>query len=55
MRRIGEFDYRLPVVEASTLYLWPERVPVVRYDPFWGPSWGPRWGPQWRGGWHGPW
>jgi outer membrane lipoprotein len=55
MRRIGEFDYRLPVLEASTLYLWPERVPVVRYDPFWGPSWGPRWGPHWRGGWHGPW
>ncbi|MDR2873085.1 MAG: Slp family lipoprotein [Xanthomonadaceae bacterium] len=49
--RIGEFDYRLPLVTADVIYLWPQVNQVeVRnfhpypfYDPFWGPWWGPRW------------
>ena len=49
--RIGEYDYRLPMVAADVVYLWPvvSEVRVVA-DP-WGP-WGPRgpWGP-----WGGPW
>lgn len=51
--RIGEYDYRLPKVDADVVYLWPKvREVQVRpypyYDPFWGPGpgwgWGPRWG-----------
>ncbi|MGX5730105.1 Slp family lipoprotein [Pseudoxanthomonas beigongshangi] len=47
--RIGEYDYRLPKMDADVVYLWPEvREVEVRpspfYDPFWGPYWGPRWG-----------
>lgn len=46
--RIGEYDYRLPKVNADVVYLWPEVrevevVPSPFYDP-WGPYWGPRWG-----------
>ena len=44
--RIGEYDYRLPRLDADVVYLWPERadVQVIRYDPYpWGPpGWGPR-------------
>jgi outer membrane lipoprotein len=49
--RIGQYDYRLPKVEADVIYLWPERREVemrpgpYMYDPFWGPRWG-MWG--WR-------
>src|SRR5581483_12094141 len=48
-RKIGEYNYRYPVVKADTIYLWEPRVEPQRYrdpyyyDPFWGP-WGP-WGP----------
>lgn len=48
--RIGEYDYRLPRVDADVVYLWPQvREVEVRpypypYDPFWGPRWGPGWG-----------
>lgn len=38
--RIGEYDYRLPRLDADVVYLWPERadVQVIRYDPYpWGP------------------
>ncbi|HQY35375.1 MAG TPA: Slp family lipoprotein [Pseudomonadota bacterium] len=57
VQRIGEYDYRLPRIEATALYLWPERLPVVRFDSYpWGPGWGPGWGPSWgRHGWYGPW
>ncbi len=56
--KVGQFDYTYPRVEASTIYLWPERPLYVRspyyYDPWlygygpgwgFGPSWG--WGPYW--------
>lgn len=57
-KKVGEYDYAYPRVEADVVYLWPRR-PVVRnygpgyYDPFWGP-WGPGWGPAWGGGWGYP-
>lgn len=54
-QRIGEYDYKLPRIEATTLYLWAERLPANLYPyPYWGPGWGPYWGPGWYG-WYGPW
>ena len=48
--KIGEYDYRLPKIDADVVYLWPvvrdvQVVPAYPYDPWghWGP-WGPRWG-----------
>jgi outer membrane lipoprotein len=40
-RRIGQYDYRFPRVEADVIYLWPivERVDVVSYPAPW-PWWG---------------
>ena len=50
--RIGEYDYRLPLLAADVVYLWPVINEIrVRTDP-WGP-WGP-WGGPW-GPWGGPW
>lgn len=53
--RIGEYDYRLPKIDADVVYLWPvvrqvDVVPAYPYGP-WGPwdPWGPRWG--WGRGW----
>ena len=51
-QKVGDYDYAYPRVEADVVYLWPKRVPVVRYppgyyDPFWGRGWGP--------GFYGPW
>ena len=54
-RKVGDYDYTYPRVEADVVYLWPKRPLVVGYpypgyyDPFWGPNWGPYWG-GW-GGW----
>ncbi|MFK2875207.1 Slp family lipoprotein [Dyella lipolytica] len=55
-RKVGDYDYAYPRVEANVVYLWPKRPMVVNYpygpgwyDPFWGPYWG---GPYW-GGWGG--
>jgi outer membrane lipoprotein len=34
--QIGEFDYRYPLVEAETIYLWPTRSDVYyQADPWW--------------------
>lgn len=35
-QRIGEYDYRLPRIDADVVYLWPERedVRVIHYDPW---------------------
>jgi len=61
-RKVGDYDYAYPRVEADVVYLWPRRPVVVNYppgfyDPFWGPGWGP-WGPGWGWGgypyWHQP-
>ncbi|HEY0180122.1 MAG TPA: Slp family lipoprotein [Dokdonella sp.] len=58
-RKVGEFDYTYPHVDADTIYLWPKRPLYVRSpyyynDPWlyggWGPwGWGPYWGPYWGG------
>jgi len=48
-RRIGEYDYTFPAVQADTIYLW--RPPEPRgsyYDPWLEPYWG--WGPFWGWG-----
>jgi len=40
-RRVGEYDYRFPRVEADVVYLWPkrERVDVITRPAPW-PWWG---------------
>ncbi len=53
--RIGEYDYRLPKLDADVIYLWPEQrqvdvVPAYPYGP-WGPGWGPGWGYRGWGWW----
>ena len=53
-RKVGEYDYAYPRVEADVVYLWPRRV-VRNYPPGYGfndPFWGP-WGPGYGG--FGPW
>lgn len=50
-RKVGNYDYPYPRVDADVIYLWPVRA-VDRggefrypyYDPFWAPM---RWGPGW--------
>lgn len=45
MQEVGEYTYQYPLLNASTVYLWPERPDVVvyDYDPYWwyGPYWHP--------------
>lgn len=44
-RKVGDYDYAYPRIEADTVYLWPRPKPVspyfyrdsMMYDPFWGP------------------
>ncbi len=47
-RRIGEFEYRYPMVAADVLYLWPERE-VQPHGRMWithpGYPWGGVWSP----------
>ncbi|MDQ2703411.1 MAG: Slp family lipoprotein [Pseudomonadota bacterium] len=42
-RKIGEYDYRFPRVDASVVYLWPvrERVDVIAHPmyPYYTPWW----------------
>lgn len=48
-RKVGDFDYRYPVVGADVVYLWPERREYDAYDraAAWGPyGFGP-FGPWW--------
>ncbi|BFI96432.1 MAG: hypothetical protein RSP_19420 [Rhodanobacter sp.] len=56
-KKVGDYDYPYPRVEADVVYLWPKRPQYVDvtpyppgfYDPFWGP-WGPwGYGPYWGG------
>ena len=35
--KVGQYDYRFPRVDATTVYLWPER-PVPPPQPEWRPS-----------------
>ena len=50
-RRIGEYEYPLPRVDAEVIYLWPERPDYVAYPAF-GPS--PFWYPGYYGGYYRP-
>lgn len=52
-RKVGEYDYFYPRVDADVVYLWPKRSAVVRYDPYpW--SWDPFWSYGGFGSWWGP-
>jgi outer membrane lipoprotein len=47
-RKVGDFDYVYPRVEADVVHLWPKR-PMYRpapyfYDPFYSPFYDPFWG-----------
>lgn len=56
-RKVGQYEYAYPRLEASTVYLWPKRPNVVRYrDPFYDPFWGPYpyWGPFYDPFWYQP-
>lgn len=55
-KKVGDYDYAYPRVEANVVYLWPrptvQRYPAGFYDPFWGGygPWGPGFGPWGYGG-----
>lgn len=54
-QKVGDYTYAYPRVEADVVYLWPKRVPVVRYPPgYYDPFWGPGFGPGYYGGWGYP-
>jgi outer membrane lipoprotein len=51
-RKVGQFDYNYPRVNADVVYLWPKRpmytpAPYPYYDPFFNPFYDPFWGPMW--------
>lgn len=52
-RKVGEYEYHYPRVDASLIYLWPRReenYPVYYpyYYPYYGPFYDPFWGPFYR-------
>jgi outer membrane lipoprotein len=56
IQKVGDFDYRYPVLEVEDLVLWEKRKVVMRYrgfnDPFYG--YGGHWGGgYWGGGYWG--
>jgi outer membrane lipoprotein len=58
-RRIGEYDYPLPRIEADVVYLWPQRplfddrYSLHRRGPFFHPGWYGGW--YYRPYWFYPW
>ena len=46
-QKVGEYEYRFPVVEVDAAYLWPQETDAGRYpryyDPFWYDPWYPYW------------
>ena len=50
IRKIGEHDYRYPVVQVERFHLWPVKVPVHWHDDYW---YGP-WYDPWYYPWYGP-
>jgi outer membrane lipoprotein len=55
VQKVGDFDYRYPVLEVEDLVLWEKRKVVMRYrgfnDPFYG--YGGYWGGGYWGGGYG--
>lgn len=51
-RRIGEYDYPLPRVDADVVYLWRERPEYVEVRDAWGPT--PFFYSGWYGGYYRP-
>lgn len=46
VKKLGDMDYRYPVVEVQAYYLWPKPVPRYEYrDPFLYDPWYPYWHP----------
>jgi len=44
-RKVGDYEYRFPVVKADTVYLWPKRPErIVYYNRWLDWPWGPEWG-----------
>lgn len=45
LRKVGDYDYRYPVLEADFITMWPERPDIIiqdYHDPFYHPwYWGP--------------
>lgn len=41
VRKVGEFDYRYPIVQAAFVTMWPERQEVIvyDYDPYFYSPW----------------
>jgi outer membrane lipoprotein len=57
IRKVGEFPYHYPVVQAQDWYLWPVEYDGYpyrdwRYDPWYGPWWYDPWYDPW---WYRPW
>lgn len=48
MRKVGDYDYAYPRVNADVVYLWPKRPLYAPgpyyYDPFYSPFYDPFWG-----------
>jgi len=54
-RKVGEFDYRYPVVQADSYYLWPEEIVPAYGYPY--PGWYDPWyyDPWFYRPWYQPW
>lgn len=51
-RKVGDYNYPYPKIDANNVYLWPVQQQIARnyYDPFYDPFWGPRfYDPFWYG------
>ena len=58
IRKVGDFDYRYPVMQVEDLVLWEKRRVVMRYRGFnnYGYGYGGYWGGgHWGGGYGGYW
>lgn len=58
VRKLGEYEYRYPKINAEAVYLWPKFVPYYG-GPYYGGYYGPYWYNPWnawdtRFGWRGP-
>ncbi|RFC34580.1 MAG: outer membrane lipoprotein [Candidatus Nitrotoga sp. MKT] len=54
VRKLGEFEYRYPQINAETVYLWPKLIPYPYYGsqyPYYNGYYGPYWNSPWSP-WH---